>query len=85
MTPRQAAEFYVRKGMFPVPIPTREKKPVIDDWPALRLTKSDLPRYFNGKTQNIGLILGDERGTTDVDLDCPEAIAAARNLFPRQG
>jgi putative DNA primase/helicase len=85
MTPLAAAESYVGKGMFPVPIPTREKKPVINDWPALRLTSSDLPHYFNGKAQNIGLILGDERGTTDIDLDCPEAIATAPEFLPPTG
>ena len=85
MTPLAAAESYVGKGMFPVPIPSRVKKPVIYDWPALWLTSSDLPHYFNGKAQNIGLILGDERGTTDIDLDCPEAIAAAPEFLPLTG
>jgi hypothetical protein len=31
MTSREAAEFYVRNGMCPVPIPTRERKPGIDE------------------------------------------------------
>lgn len=34
--------------------------------------------------QNIGLLLG-YSGITDVDCDCPEAIAAARELLPETG
>ena len=42
----------------------------------------DLPKYFTGMAVNVGLILGDEYGTTDIDLDCEEAIAAAGELLP---
>ena len=51
----------------------------------------DLPRYFNGKPQNVGVVLGPtSSGLTDVDLDCREAIATRaariakdrRNLWP---
>jgi hypothetical protein len=82
VTPVAAAEFYIDRGLHPIPIPTREKAPRIDNWPTLLLTKPDLPHYFNGAPQNIGIILGDDYGTADVDLDCNEAIAAARELLP---
>jgi hypothetical protein len=82
MTPREAAESYIDRGLHPIPIPHREKRPIIDGWPSLRLTKSDLPRFFTGAPTNIGVVLGDECGTADVDLDCPEVIAAAQELLP---
>jgi hypothetical protein len=43
------------------------------------------PQYFNSHPQNIGVLLGDKTGSTDVDCDCPEAIAAARELLPETG
>jgi hypothetical protein len=43
------------------------------------------PQYFNGAAQNIGLLLGDKFGSTDVDCDCPEAIMGARKLLPETG
>ena len=43
------------------------------------------PHYFNGNPQNISLHPGDKYGSTDVDCDCPEAIAAARDLLPETG
>src|SRR5882724_3202843 len=82
MTAIEAATFYVEMGFHPVPIPTREKAPVLDGWQTLRLTAGDLRRYFNGAPQNIGLLLGDEYGSTDVDLDCPEALAVAAEFLP---
>jgi hypothetical protein len=82
MTPREAAELYIDRGLRPIPIPLREKAPRIDSWPSLMLTKSDLPQYFNGAPSNLGVILGDSYGTADVDLDCSEAIAAAPELLP---
>jgi len=82
MTPREAGEFYIDRGLRPIPIPTREKAPRIDNWPSLILTKLDLPQYFNGAPSNLGVILGDDYGTADVDLDCTEALAAAPELLP---
>ena len=57
----------------------------MQNWPSLRLTKSDLPMYFNGTASNIGVILGDQYGTTDIDLDSPEAIAVACDILPDTG
>ena len=82
MTTLEAASHYLERGLLPLPIPTREKKPNLDAWPSLRLTNQDLPKYFNGKPSNVGLILGDDYGTTDIDLDCSEALAAAGELLP---
>jgi P4 family phage/plasmid primase-like protien len=76
MTPLEAARDWTKRGYYVVPIPFRQKRPNIDDWPNLRIEENDLPRYFNGAQQNLGVLLGDEDGSADVDPDCREALAA---------
>jgi hypothetical protein len=73
---------YIDRGFRPIPIGLREKSPTVPNWPSLRLTKADVPRYFNGARSNIGLILGDDHGTTDIDLDSAEAVAIADQFLP---
>jgi uncharacterized protein (DUF927 family) len=50
----------------------------------LRLTEAVLAQYFNQDKSNLGVLLGvlqdSRRGLTDIDLDCPEAIAAWQDL-----
>ena len=83
MTPLERAQDYQRRGMQPVPIPLGAKSPRIKGWPDLILGEADLPRYFNGEPQNIGILLGKKSGgLADVDLDSSEAIKAARFLLP---
>jgi hypothetical protein len=81
MTAIEAARYYLDLGLLPIPVPLREKAPKLEGWPALRLGPADLPRYFNGAPVNVGIVLGDH-GTSDVDLDCGEAITAASELLP---
>lgn len=79
-----AARRYIEQGRSPVPIPPKAKGPVIKGWQKLRITLNDLPKYFNGREQNIGLILGEaSNGLTDADLDCVEARTLARYFLPR--
>jgi len=82
MKPLDAARFYVERHFWPIPIPFREKAPVIRDWNSLRITAETAPKFFNGKESNIGVILGDDYGSTDIDLDSEEAIWAAQELLP---
>jgi putative DNA primase/helicase len=81
MSTLEAARDYIRRGLIVIPLQRREKKPVAEGWPQLRLKAPDLPRYFGNGT-NVGLLLGDDGGLCDVDLDCLEAIAAAIELLP---
>src|SRR3954468_7959700 len=75
---------YVRKGWNPVPIPFRTKKPIDDGWQNRVIDEASAPRYFNGKAQNVGVILGPtSQGLTDIDLDCREAIDLAPYFLPR--
>ena len=80
-----AAASWIERGYWVVPILLREKKPTIKDWPNLRITTNDLPKYFKGGAQNIGVLLADRYGSTDVDLDCDEALRVAREFLPETG
>ncbi|QDU39692.1 hypothetical protein Mal4_40380 [Maioricimonas rarisocia] len=77
-----AARDYVRRGWRVVPIPFKQKRPVIKEWKQLCLTEDDLPEYFD-QPANVGIILGEpSHWLVDVDLDCPEAIELARQYLP---
>jgi hypothetical protein len=67
-----------------VPIPHGKKGPTLEGWEGLRLTTEELPNHFNGRPQNIGLVLGrPSGGLVDVDLDAKEAAKiAGRFLSP---
>ena len=64
-----------------MPVPYREKGPKIKAWQRLRIGKADLAKYFDGKKQNFGVILG-IKGLADVDLDCNAALWAAQEFLP---
>jgi P4 family phage/plasmid primase-like protien len=81
-TPLEAALCWIQRGFSPVPIPHRSKRPVLERWQQLEITSETAPQYFNQTSQNIGVLLGDRHGSTDVDCDCAEAITAARQLLP---
>ncbi len=84
MTVLEYAEKYLRRGWQPLPIPHRAKYPALDEWEKLILTKTDLPNYFNGKPQNIGILLGvKSNGLTDIDLDSSEAVRIADYFLPK--
>ena len=85
MTPLQAALTWLQRGFSPVPVPHRSKRPILEGWQRLQLTADVAPQYFSDQAQNIGVLLGDQYGSTDIDCDCPEAITAARGLLPETG
>jgi len=75
---------YRRRGWQPLPIPYRSKNPNLSGWQNLSLTEKDLPNHFNGKPQNIGVLLGAKsKGLTDIDLDSPEAVKIADYFLPQ--
>ena len=82
MTPLDAAITWIQEGFSPVPVPHRSKRPVLKEWQRLEITKEGASQYFNGASQNIGVLLGDKFGSTDVDCDFSEAITAAREMLP---
>jgi hypothetical protein len=74
MTATESARALTARSFYPIPIPFREKGPQIKGWQTLRITGADVPKYFNGQQQNIGVLLGTPYGLADVDCDCPEAL-----------
>ena len=76
------ATAYVRRGWCVVPVGFREKRPHDTGWQTLRLTEAELPTYFNGELQNVGVLLGTaSHGLVDVDLDCGEARSLASEFL----
>jgi predicted P-loop ATPase len=73
-TALDAAGQWAEEGYFVVPIAHREKKPVIDGWQNLKLRPEDLLKYFGSFAQNVGLLLGEPHGITDIDLDSHDAM-----------
>jgi hypothetical protein len=72
-----------RAGYRVVPIPFRSKNPGLNGWNKLRLDEGDLPNYFKGTPQNIGMLLGEPSGwVVDVDLDHARAIQLADAFLP---
>ena len=78
------ARFYTEEmGLSVIPIPHKKKGPVEKGWPDLRLSLDDLPDHFNGRPQNIGVLLGEPSGwVVDIDLDCDEARILAPKFLP---
>lgn len=84
--PLEVARDYIARGWSPVPIPYKEKRPTGDGWQRRRITAENVQEHFNGSPANIGIILGPASGgLTDIDLDCPEALAVATRLLPPTG
>jgi hypothetical protein len=83
--PHEAVRQYRAKGI--VTLPAHGKKPILSAWATKRL--SDITDKFinahwgNGRPCNIAALLGAESGgLVDLDLDCLEALGAARAFAP---
>ncbi|MEJ7698809.1 MAG: bifunctional DNA primase/polymerase [Pyrinomonadaceae bacterium] len=84
LTALEIAKDYLRRGWQPIPIAHRSKNPNLPGWQNLKLSESDLPNHFNGKPQNIGVLLGmTSKGLTDIDLDSIEAVKIADFFLPK--
>jgi hypothetical protein len=86
-TPLETALAYIGRGWNPVPVAFREKRPTAGEgWQNVRITERNATQYFNGAPQNLGVQLGPtSNNLRDVDLDCPEAAAAAPYFLPKTG
>jgi hypothetical protein len=83
-TTAEAAAAYLRRKFKIAALRPREKAG-LPGWNTEKITEEDIPKFFSGEN-NIGLILGKgSGGLTDLDLDCPEAISAARSYAPPTG
>jgi Bifunctional DNA primase/polymerase, N-terminal len=75
---------YLAQGWMTIPVPYREKNPGFMGWEHCRLdTPAKLAERFNGKAQNIGVLLGEPSNhTIDVDLDFAECLPFGRMFLP---
>lgn len=79
----QTAHYWLEeKGVYTVPIRSREKRPKSAKWNHLRLVGDAIDKAFR-PDDNIGALWGDASDhATDVDLDMDEAIWVAGILLP---
>lgn len=74
---------YLSRGWAPIPVPFQKKVPVLAAWQNLRIGEQEVDHYWNGKPQNVGILLGaPSRNLVDIDLDCSEAVAIADEFLP---
>lgn len=82
-SPRKLARECLARGWKPVPIPYREKGPILDGWQNLRVTEATVARYFGVSRGNVGVLLGEPSGwLVDVDLDDELARVLAPQFLP---
>jgi hypothetical protein len=78
-----ALEYRQRRGWKPIPCPYASKIPTLKGWQQLTITEANIGEYFDRSRLNVCVQLGRQSGgLTDVDLDCPEALALADALLP---
>jgi Bifunctional DNA primase/polymerase, N-terminal len=84
---RDAAATYLVYQLAPIPLPRGSKAPDRDGWTQWRITPETIDTFFpRGVPLNIGILTGTPSDRlVDVDLDTPEAIAAADFLLPETG
>jgi len=81
--PLAIARGYLERGWNPIPVSRRTKKPIGNGWQHRRLDSETVIEAFNRADMNVGVQLGPmSSGLTDVDLDCPEAVAIGSMLLP---
>lgn len=86
LTPLESAYSHLRRGWMPLPVPFRSKNPNFTGWQHFSTEERELPTRFNGKPQNIGVLLGNPSGgLIDIDLDCHIAVALAPSFLPQTG
>lgn len=86
---KHARQWLEKYGIRTVPLVPRTKKPrgedgtaKAKDWNKLRITKATVSDYFR-PNDNIGGLWGEPSNwIVDIDLDCPEALAAADFYLP---
>jgi hypothetical protein len=87
--PTHASDYareYARRGWNVVPVRFKGKKPIGEGWQARVIREADVPKYFNGAPQNVGVQMGGSSGgLADGDLDCREAVAIAPYVLPGTG
>lgn len=78
----EAARGYLARGWRIVPIPYKQKRPILKGWRELTINADNLAEYFS-QPANVGLMLGESSGgLVNIDLDCPESLELAERFLP---
>jgi hypothetical protein len=64
----------IELGYFPVPIPAGHKGPTITGWQNLRMSKDDVPAFFNQEDMLVGVL---HKNNCFIDIDVYDAELAA--------
>ena len=77
-----AAAGYLARGFQPIPVPDLDGEPVKGPrWAGWQNFRGGVEAF--SVPGNVGLLLGaPSKGLVDIDLDCPEALAASRVFLP---
>ncbi|MCK5941510.1 MAG: bifunctional DNA primase/polymerase, partial [Planctomycetes bacterium] len=82
---REEARRLLGREFVPIPVNPRSKQPIGKGWQKQRPSEDDIDTTFPSGC-NIGVLLGAaSRHLVDVDLDCPQAVAAADLFMPPTG
>lgn len=77
------ARKWLQRGVRPIPIRKRSKKPIGDAWNQQRIAPDQIEKTFTPGI-NLGALWGKPSGwVVDIDLDTDEAVRAAASIFPR--
>ena len=57
MTARDVATELLSRACAPIPVPFQQKKPVIDEWQKLRITRDNVSEFFNGAPMNVAVMV----------------------------
>jgi len=78
-----AAASFLEKGLKPVPLHAKTKKPIFNKWQDRWATPKQLAQDFSNPTQNIGIQWGSvSNNHVDIDLDSPVALDLADEFLP---
>lgn len=72
-------------GFAPIPIPYKQKSPIIRDWTKCKVTVKNFDKYFPySKNINVGVLNGKPSGNTiDIDIDNLTALEFADIYLPK--
>src|SRR5205809_1126034 len=79
ITWRAVAEHFLL-GYSPIPVPFKQKAPVLKGWQLLVIDGDNIGTHFKNR-KNVGLLLG-KNGLVEVDLDCKEAVLLGGMILP---
>lgn len=83
---KNLAEKYLALKLPIVPVPYKQKGPILQGWPDLVISEHNVSDYFDEAPKNVSVLLGKEESRIlDLDLDCLEAVKFGGLFSPKTG